>query len=49
MMFEEFRCPSCGVELDVMPTAYGRRAICPPCDLRWTQIRGETGWTAESR
>lgn len=48
-MFEEFRCPSCGVGLDVMPTAYGRRAVCGFCRIRWTRIHGEAGWAAEPR
>lgn len=49
MMADRFRCRSCGAALDVVRTAYGVRAACFDCDIRWTWIRGESSWVAERR
>lgn len=48
-MDEQWRCPDCRAVLAVLPTAYGRRAVCEPCGVRWTWIRGELGWVREAR
>ena len=43
------QCPRCGGIRSVMVTAYGFRMICErPCKVRWTRIRGEAEWVAES-
>lgn len=41
-------CPGCMDDIRCMPTAYGLRAACHTCNTRWTKIRGESDWTAES-
>lgn len=32
-------CPDCQEECRVVETAYGERANCGPCGVRWTRIR----------
>lgn len=46
---DRFHCAECGDPLDLIATAYGWRAPCFACGIRWTQIRGESDWTAEPR
>ena len=42
-------CPTCGGIRPVIATAYGFRMPCEePCKVRWTRIRGEERWVAES-
>lgn len=41
-------CPRCGRAIPCMATAYGFRAICGTCHIRWTRLRGEQDWVAES-
>lgn len=43
-------CPNCDVEISVVPTAYGLRATCERCLVRWTQLHAEKPqqvWTDE--
>lgn len=42
-------CPGCKKELPVIQTAYGARAICEDCRIRWTTLFSEEGaWINES-
>lgn len=41
-------CPKGGEVIPVMATAYGFRAVCGECRIRWTRLRGESEWVAET-
>lgn len=37
--YHEMNCLNCGDWLGVIPTAYGERATCRRCKIRWTRIK----------
>lgn len=37
--YHEMNCLTCDDWLDIIPTAYGERATCRRCKIRWTRIR----------
>lgn len=41
-------CPKCGNANAVVVTPYGFRTCCGECKIRWTRIRGEVDWVAET-
>lgn len=41
-------CPKCGEVNPVIQTSYGFRTCCGECKIRWTRIRGEVDWVAET-
>jgi uncharacterized paraquat-inducible protein A len=49
MMHDRFRCPACRDALEVMSTAYGERATCSRCDIRWTRILRRFATTPKER
>lgn len=48
-MYDRFRCPTCRDLLEVVPTAYGDRATCGRCEIRWTRLWEEAAWQPERR
>lgn len=41
-------CPNCREAIPLVATAYGSRATCANCEIRWTLIPAtEDTWTAE--
>lgn len=44
---DSLRCPKCQSRIPLVATAYGFRANCEACGIRWTHIRGEEGFKPE--
>ncbi len=43
-------CPRCHRPMTAIATAYGKRAICAHCNVRWTYINGfDMDWYPEKR
>lgn len=45
---KKLNCGRCKKRIKaIVKTAYGVRATCYACRIRWTQITGEKDWAAE--